>query len=310
MQNLTELPTNATSHRSLSVILKVCVVIPFFCVFLVCIAVMLHIFASHRQFLDTSRYILFATMLVNDTVQLMTSVLLFLFVMSQVNFALVYCVPLFFISSATFQNTPLILATMSLERYIAIVYPLRRPASWRSDRIWIIILSLWFISCILPVIDFSIGKRDPSVNVLSTPVICKTTVVIQSPIQTQVKAAVSLLFFAVVAVIILFTYVRILLETKKLRQDRVSVSKAMHTVLLHGFQLLLCMLAFTHPITESVIVLHANWPPEDIAFFNYFCFVLIPRFLSPLIYGFRDQSLRGSIGKKFLCCSKKVKPWS
>ncbi|XP_053279266.1 odorant receptor 131-2-like [Pleuronectes platessa] len=310
MQNMTELPTNATSHRSLSVIIKVCVVIPFFCVFLVCIAVMLHIFASHRQFLDTSRYILFATMLVNDTLQLMTSVLLFLFVMSQVNFALVYCVPLFFISYATFQNTPLILATMSLERYIAIVYPLRRPASWRSDRIWIIILSLWFISCILPVIEFSIGKRDPSVNILSTPVICKTTGLNPSPIQTLFKAAVSLLFFAVVAVIILFTYVRILLETRKLRQDRVSVSKAMHTVLLHGFQLLLCMLAFGNPITESLIVLHANWPPEDIAFFNFFCFVLIPRFLSPLIYGFRDQSLRGYIGKMFLCCSKKVKPWS
>ncbi|CAB1427326.1 unnamed protein product [Pleuronectes platessa] len=310
MQNLTELPTNGTSHRSLSVIIKVCVVIPFFCVFLFCIAVMLHIFASHRQFLDTSRYILFATMLVNDTLQLMTSVLLFLFIMGRVNFALVYCVPLLFISTATFQNTPLILATMSLERYIAIIYPLRRPASWRSDRIWIIILSLWFISCILPVIDFSIGKRDPSVNILSTPVICKTTVVNPSPIQTLVKAAVSLLFFAVVAVIILFTYVRILLETRKLRQDRVSVSKAMHTVLLHGFQLLLCMLAFGNPITESLIVLHANWPPEDIAFFNYFCFILIPRFLSPLIYGFRDQSLRGYIGKTFLCCSKKVKPWS
>ncbi|XP_060928527.1 odorant receptor 131-2-like [Limanda limanda] len=310
MQNLTELPTNATSHRSLSVIIKVCVVVPFFCVFLCCIAVMLHIFASHRQFMDTSRYILFATMLVNDTLQVMTSVLLFLFVMGQVNFALVYCLPLFFISYVTFQNTPLILATMSLERYIAIVYPLRRPASWRSDRIWIIILSLWFISCILPVIDISIGKSDPSVDVLSTPVICKNIVVHNSLIQTLFKTIVSLLFFAVVAIIILFTYVRILLETRKLRQDRVSVSKAMHTVLLHGFQLLLCMLAFSNPITESLIVLHANWPPEDIAFFNFFCFILIPRFLSPLIYGFRDQSLRGYIGKKFVCCSKKVKPWS
>lgn len=310
MQNLTELQTNGTSHRSLSVIIKVCVVIPFFCIFLCCIAVMLHIFASQRQFLDTSRYILFAYMLVNDTLQLMTSVLLFLFVMGQVKFSLVYCVPLLLISTVTFQNTPLILATMSLERYIAIIYPLRRPASWRSDRIWIIILSLWFISCIFPVIDFSIGKHDPAVDVLSTPVLCKNTVVNPSPIQTLIRAAVNVLFFAVVAVIILFTYVTILLETRKLRQDKVSLSKAMHTVLLHGFQLLLCVLAFTHPITESLIVLHANWQPEDVAFFNYFCFILIPRFLSPLIYGFRDQSIRGCIRKTFFSCSKKVKPWS
>ena len=308
MQNLTEFPVNATSHKSLSVIIKVCVVIPFFCVFLCCIVVMLHIFASRRQFLDTSRYILFAYMLVNDTLQLLSSVLLFLFVIGQVKFAIVYCVPLLFISTVTFLNTPLILATMSLERYVAIFYPLQCPAAWRSDRIWIIILSLWLISCISPVIDFSIGKRDPAVDAFSTPVLCKTVVINPSPIQALIKAAVSVLFFAVVAVIILFTYMRILLETRKMRQDRVSVSKAMHTVLLHGFQLLLCMLAYTLPITETLIVLHANWLPEDIAFFNYFCFILIPRFLSPLIYGFRDQSLRGYIWKTFLCWSKKVKP--
>uniref|UniRef100_A0A8C4IJ38 G-protein coupled receptors family 1 profile domain-containing protein n=1 Tax=Dicentrarchus labrax TaxID=13489 RepID=A0A8C4IJ38_DICLA len=266
MQNLTEFPGNATSHKSLSVIIKVCVVIPFFCVFLCCIVVMLNIFASHRQFLDTSRYILFAYMLINDTLQLLSSVLLFLFVMGQ------------------------------------------RPAAWRSDRIWIIILSLWLISCIFPMIDHTIGEHDPAVDVLSTPVLCKPTVVNSSPIQTLFKAVVSVLFFAVVAVIILFTYMRILLETRKLRQDRVSVSKAMHTVLLHGFQLLLCMLAFTSPITETLIVLHANWLQEDVAFFNYFCFILIPRVLSPLIYGFRDQSLGGYIGKTFLCCSNKVKP--
>ncbi|XP_059187168.1 odorant receptor 131-2-like [Centropristis striata] len=308
MQNLTEFPGNATSHNRLSVIIKVCVVIPFFCVFLCLIAVMLHIFASHRHFLDTTRYILFAYMLINDTLQLLSSVLLFLFVMGRVKFALVYCVPLMFFSIATFKNTPLILATMSLERYVAIFYPLQRPAAWRSDRIWIIILFLWLISCISTIIYYSVGKSNPALNILSTPVLCKSSLVNSSPIQALLRAAVNILFFAVVAVVILFTYIRILLETRKLRQDKVSVSKAMHTVLLHGFQLLLSMLAFTHPITETLIVLHANWLPEDIAFFNYFCFILIPRFLSPLIYGFRDQSLRACIRKTFLCCSNKVKP--
>ena len=299
MQNLTELSGNVTSNNSLSVIIKVCVVIPFFCVFLCCIAVMLHIFVSHRQFMDTSRYILFAYMLINDTLQLLSSVILFLFVMGGVKFALVYCIPLLIISTATFQNTPLILATMSLERYVAIFYPLQCPVAWRSDRIWIIILSLLLISCIFPIIDHSIMEHDPAVDILSTPVLCHVKLVNSSQIQTLFKAATSILFFAVVAVIILFTYVRILLETRKLRQDTASVSKAMHTVLLHGFQLLLCMLAFTIPITERVIVLHSNWRPEDISYFNFFCFILIPRFLSPVIYGFRDQSLRGYIRKHF-----------
>lgn len=305
MQNVTEFLFNTTSQKNLSVIIKVCVVIPFFGVFLCCIVIMLHIFASHKQFLETSRYILFAYMMVNDTVQIMSSVLLFLLVMAQVKFAIAYCIPLLFMSTATFLNTPLILATMSLERYVAIFYPLQPPAAWRSDRIWVIILSLWLISCIFPVIEFSIGTRNPAVNVL-TPVLCKTVAVNTSPIQMLFKAAVSMLFFAVVAVVIIFTYLRILVETRKMRQDQVSVNKAMYTVMLHGFQLVLCMLAFTLPITESLVI--SNWKPEDLAFFNYFCFILIPRFLSPLIYGFRDQSLWGYIRKMFLCCSDKVKP--
>ncbi|XP_027854857.1 odorant receptor 131-2-like [Xiphophorus couchianus] len=309
MQNRTELSVNEASPKSFSVIIKVCVVIPLFCVFLCIIAVMLQIFASHKQFLDTSRYILFAHMLINDTLQILSSVLLFLCVMGQVKLPLLFCVNLLFVSTGTFQNTTLILAAMSLERYVSIFYPLQRPASWRSDRIWIIILPLWIISFTFPVIEFSIGKHTLTVDVLSTNILCKPTIINSSPIQGVYRFVVNVLSFAVVSVIILFTYVRIVMETRKMRQDRASVSKAMHTVLLHGFQLLLCLLAFTQPISETLIGLHTNWLAEDVAFFNYFCFILIPRFLSPLIYGFRDQSLKKHIENRFLCCSKRDKPF-
>ncbi|XP_029027560.2 odorant receptor 131-2-like [Betta splendens] len=306
MQNLTNVSVNGTSNKSLSVIIKVCVVVPLFCIFSFCIVVMLHIFASHRQFLDTSRYILFASMLISDTLHVMFSVLLFLLVMAQVKISLGLCFPLLFITSATFKNTPFILATMSLERYVAIFYPLQRPVAWCSDRIWIIILVLWLLSSMFPIIEYSIGQHYHAANTFSTHVLCQLPTVNSLPIQTLFRTAVNVLCFAVVAIIIIFTYVRILLETRKMRQDKVSVSKATHTVLLHGFQLLLCMLAFTMPITEMLIVIIVDWLPDYIAFLNYCCFVLIPRFLSPLIYGFRDQSLRSYIGKTILCCSSKV----
>ncbi|XP_029027563.1 odorant receptor 131-2-like [Betta splendens] len=306
MQNVTNVSVNGTSNKSLSVIIRVCVVVPLFCIFFFCIVVMLHIFASHRQFLDTSRYILFVSMMINDTLQVMFSVLLFLLVMAQVRFALGLCFPLLFISTATFKNTPFILATMSLERYVAIFYPMQRPAAWCSDRIWIIILVLWLLSCMFPIIEYSIGQRDPAVNTFFTPVLCQSTTVNSSPIQALFRTAVNVLSFSIVAIIIILTYVRILLETQKMKQEKRTVSKATHTVLLHGFQLLLCMLAFTMPITETLIVIMVDWLPEYIAFFNYFCFALMPRFLSPLIYGFRDQSLRTYIGKTFIFCPHKI----
>ncbi|KAK1899920.1 Pyrokinin-1 receptor [Dissostichus eleginoides] len=173
---------NATSHTSLSMIIKVCGH-PFFCVFLCCIVIMLRIFATNRHFLDNSRYILFAYMLINDTLQLLSSVILFLLVIGLVTFPTVYCVPLLLLSTSTFMNTTLILATMSLERYVAIIYPLQCPAAWRSDRIWIIILSIWFLSFIFPMIEYSIGERDPAVDILSTPVLCKAIYINLSPIQ-------------------------------------------------------------------------------------------------------------------------------
>ncbi|XP_072320566.1 odorant receptor 131-2-like [Eucyclogobius newberryi] len=305
MSNISGLPPNSTAHQMLPVIIKVCIVIPLVCMFLCCIFVMLLTFATHRQFLDASRYILFIYMLISDAIHFIFSVLLFALVMSQIEFPLVYCVPLLFVSTVTFQNTPLILAAMSLERYIAIVYPLQRPLAWRSDRIWVIILALWLISCLFSLIDLTIGMPDPHLDPFSTPVLCKTIEVNTSPVQILFKAVVSILYIAVVAVIILFTYVRILLETRKLRQDKASVNKAMYTVLLHGFQLVLCVLAFSHPITETLVVTH-GWKASDMAFFNYYTFILIPRFLSPLIYGFRDQSLRVGIRKTLMLCSQKV----
>ncbi|KAG7262908.1 hypothetical protein CRUP_010554 [Coryphaenoides rupestris] len=303
----TGLSGNSTSPTNLPVIIKVCVVVPFFCIFLYCIVLMLYIFASNRHFMDSTRYILFAYMLVNDTLQLLTSVLLFFMAVGQVRFPIVFCAPLLFFSTATFLNTPLILATMSLERYVAIMYPLQCPAAWRSDRIWIILLCLWLISCVLPTVDFSIAGTRVGVDVLSTPFSCNTAVVNSSPLQKSFKVSLNGLFFAAVALAILYTYIRILLETKKMRQDRASVSKAMHTVLLHGFQLLLCLMAFTNPVTERLLLLHTYWRPGDIYFFTFFCFVLIPCFLSPLIYGWRDKSIREHMGKATLCCSRSLR---
>ncbi|KAL4601609.1 main olfactory receptor family H subfamily 129 member 1-like [Arapaima gigas] len=309
MQNDADLG-NTTSNRALTVTLKVCFVAPFFGVFLYCIIVMLHTFASHRQFWESSRYILFVYMLINDTLQLLSSVLLFLFVMADLRISFVSCAPLLFLSTATFQNTPLILATMSLERYVAIFYPLQQPVAWHADRIWIIILALWLTSCVIPTVDFSLGGQRSTINVLSTPVLCKSQTLNSLPVQMLFKVTINGLFFTLVAIVILFTYIKILLETRKMRQDRTSVTKALHTVLLHGLQLLLCMMSFTQPVTEGLIIQYLGWMRENISFFNYFCFILLPRFLSPLIYGFRDDILWKRLRGAIFCCSAKVTPWA
>ncbi|MBN3311210.1 O2AJ1 protein, partial [Amia calva] len=308
MNNSTTLPANTTSTASsVSVVLRICVVTPLFGIFLCFIILMLYTMASRRQFWDNSRYILFTYMLINDTLQLLFTVLLFLFTMTGVRMAIVFCGPLLFISSATYQNTPFILATMSLERYIAICYPLRHQEICRVDRTWVVILALWLTSCIIPTIDFAL-VGSYSIDVYSTPVTCVTKLLNSSHIQTLFKVTVNALFLALVATVILSTYIRILLKAKRMRSDKAPANKALHTVILHGVQLLLCMMSYTYPVTEGLIVVQVGWLREHISFFNYFCFILLPRFLSPLIYGLRDENLRVHMKGSIQCCSTKINP--
>ncbi|KAF3847528.1 hypothetical protein F7725_020556 [Dissostichus mawsoni] len=52
-------------------------------------------------------------------------------------------------------------------------------------------------SLYFPMIEYSIGERDPAVDILSTPVLCKAIYINSSPIQVLFQAAVNILFFAV-----------------------------------------------------------------------------------------------------------------
>ncbi|XP_061072318.1 odorant receptor 131-2-like [Conger conger] len=307
MQNLTDYSGNSTSNTGPIIALKICIVVPLFCIFLYFIVLMLHTLASHRQFWENPRYILFGYMLINDSLLLVCSVLLFVFFLAQLRLSIILCMSMIFITTVTFLNTPFILATMSLERYVAIFYPLRRPAAWRADCIWAAILPTLLISLAFPTIELGLGRQYPGSSAFTTMVLCKSKDLHNSPLMTLVKVSLYGMFFVATALTILFTYVRILQKARTMRRNE-AVGKALYTVLLHGLQLLLCIMTFTHPITERVIVVHSPWLKEQIPFLNYFFFALLPRFLSPLIYGVRDESLRAHLKRAILSGSPKITP--
>ncbi|XP_050924283.1 odorant receptor 131-2-like, partial [Lates calcarifer] len=76
----------------------------------------------------------------------------------------------------------------------------------------------------------------------------------------------------------------------KLHQERIkSQKKGLRTVILHGFQLLLCLIQLWTPFIEAA-VLQVNFSLfENVRYFNYIMFYFAPRCLSPLIYGLRDE---------------------
>ncbi|XP_058885594.1 odorant receptor 131-2-like [Acipenser ruthenus] len=103
-------------------------------------------------------------------------------------------------------------------------------------------------------------------------------------------------------------YIKIMLTARKAASDKSSASKGQRTVLLHGVQLILSMSFFIYPLTEYFLVGQPLEVMRHVLFFNYYVTLVLPKCLTPLIYGVRDENFKRHL-KQYLClCAKKVQP--
>ena len=111
-------------------------------------------------------------------------------------------------------------------------------------------------------------------------------------------------FLSVVSVTLAATYLKVLFAASAASaSSRASARKARNTILLHGVQLLICMLTYVAPFV-CVHLIRAM--PHQLTLILLISFILVnilPRLLSPLIYGVRDQKFRTQIRLLFSCRS-------
>lgn len=70
---------------------------------------------------------------------------------------------------------------------------------------------------------------------------------------------------------------------------------------LFSFQLLLCMLAFVVPSLQAALI--SLFSRLEIRYMFFLVVYIIPRFLSPMIYGFRDEQFRKYWARYLACWS-------
>ncbi|KAK1787414.1 hypothetical protein P4O66_002902 [Electrophorus voltai] len=278
--------------------------------FFVCInCIMLFALRSKTAFYETPRYILFAHMLLSDSVLLLTTTAMYAMSLALVSIAKGICSLLVLISNCTFQNAPLTLAVMSLERYVAICFPLRHSSIATQRNTGIALGVIWFLSS-LNVMSDIVYELITDPNHLFKITFCTRQKLFVTKWQADKAQVFDVLYFVSVALIIIFTYIRIMITAMSVSSNKDSAKKARRTVLLHLVQLGLCLTSFLYGIIEKLLYLLTGSDGSlfiQLRYLNFLIILILPRCLSPLIYGLRDEAVRPLFQYYFCYGANKVK---
>uniref|UniRef100_H2ZTN1 G-protein coupled receptors family 1 profile domain-containing protein n=1 Tax=Latimeria chalumnae TaxID=7897 RepID=H2ZTN1_LATCH len=288
--------------------LKVALALIMGCFFVYMDCVMLYTFYKKDAFQENSCYILFAHMLFNDGIHLFTCVLLYILAICYLYIPKALCAAIVVTSSSTF-NMPLILATMALECYLAICLPLRHIEICTARRTTGVLWVIWFLGSFSCLVDLFATLVVDFLAFFRTKVFCTREVLIRTMWQADMRLYLSLVYFVSVGAVIFYTYIRIMLQAHSVAVNKASASKARRTVLLHTFQLMLCMAAFVYPVTEALLQAIDTAFFIHIRYLNFLVLVILPRCLSSVIYGLRDQAFKHAFKNYFTCATKKVHPF-
>ncbi|XP_058272140.1 odorant receptor 131-2-like [Hemibagrus wyckioides] len=271
-------------------------------------AIMVYTLWSKPVFKETPRYILFKHMLLNDSIQLFVTSLLYILVLAYLKLVMATCAFLVIISGTTFRNAPLNLALMSVERHVAICFPLRHAEIATQKRTYIAIGIIWFMGLIHYLIDlFYSAVMDP--KFLTSQIFCTREKLFIKQWQVDLHQHFNIFFFLSVSVIILFTYISIFITARSVSSNKDSAVKAHKTVLLHFIQLGLCLTSFLYSFIERAAAMSGSSGLFlDLRYLNYLFVLILPRCLSPLIYGLRDDAVRPLFIYYFRCSTGKRTP--
>ncbi|XP_069045791.1 odorant receptor 131-2-like [Lepisosteus oculatus] len=170
---------------------------------------MLFTFFKKEVFRTTTRYILFAHTLLNDSVLLLFTDLVALQVYLNILIPVEFCILLCMIMEILSRTTRFVITAMCLERYVAICLPLRHADISTLRTTLAGILFIWALSSLYVIIDLFIFTAIAPPSYYAEETFCRYEILLLTEWHTYMRAILSNLDFAVIGIILVFCYIKI-----------------------------------------------------------------------------------------------------
>ncbi|KAM7366302.1 hypothetical protein PAMP_015752 [Pampus punctatissimus] len=203
------------------------------------------------------------------------------------------------ISSAS--NILLTLTVMALDRFFAVCHPMRYSSTCTGGHWpWMLGVLTWIVALIIP---FTLLlQRDSQVAGAAYHGEC-------GPDQLKKGELPKVLFIGVCSLLILYSYVRILVEGRRLgvlnRRNRAGC----RTIALHASQLAVYILPNFVSFVLTKMLRHGLIQPEtkELSAVVIFAFFSLAQCVAPVVYGLRKEELLEQLSHRFPCCSRYLK---
>ncbi|XP_042287629.1 odorant receptor 131-2-like [Thunnus maccoyii] len=278
------------------------------CLFLFINGIMLFTLRSKSVFREISRYIFLYNLLFADTVQMALSQLMYILAACRLRLTYAVCGVLVMLAELTNEVSPLTLVLMSLERYVAVCYPLRHATIITIRNTAVAIIVVWAFSSLNVLIQVLLLLEFPfeELESLQMKDYCSDIAMFLSPMSDHYDKALTCFVFLSAGVAVTLSYIGVVIAARSASTDKASARKARNTLLLHLVQLGLSLSSTIHdPLLIAMSKFLDRVAIVRIHSILYVCIILLPRCLSALIYGIRDQTIR-PILMYHLCCRLKL----
>ena len=175
------------------------------------------------------RYILFIHLVIND--MMLLTLFGLLQVLSYIMFTTL-CAVLLVMAILIDLNTPLTLALLAVECYIAICFPLQHAQICTVKKTYLVIGLIWLMSGLTVLPDLFVMLGMEPLDFFHSRVFCGPTALFRNPYYKEKNNACSIIFLVLVWLVLFYTYFNILFAAEAASVD---AKKGRNIVILHGF---------------------------------------------------------------------------